>query len=130
MFKCTTLFALIFLFFTQVPSFAQKKPTNQKIILAENNPVASTACKAYRFINSGITKALITLLFIITGLGFFIGKVSWGIVISLIIGTSLTLTSGKLVGVFVGDAGKGGGDGHVCECKYGLENDCKNPINN
>lgn len=103
--------------------------TNKKIIMAEKNPIAATACKAYKFINGGIAKALITLLFVITGIGFFIGKISWGIVISLIIGTSLTLTSGKLVGVFVGDAGKGGGSGDICECKYGLENDCKQPFN-
>lgn len=120
---------LLFLFTHISHSNASEQVTNTKIIMAEKNPVASTACKAYRFINSGITKAIITLLFIITGLGFFIGKISWGIVISLIIGTSLTLTSGKLVGVFVGDAGKGGGDGHVCECKYGLENECKQPFN-
>ena len=81
--------------------------------------------------NSGITKAIIVFLFIITGLGFFIGKISWGIVISLLIGTSLTLTSGKLVKVFVGGAGAGGGEGDVCECKYGLNSsgECNSAYN-
>lgn len=107
-----------------------KITTNKKLQMAENNPVAGVACKAYKLLTHGMTKAIITLLFIITGLGFFIGKVSWGIVISLLIGTALTLTSGKLVQVFVGDAGAGGGDGDVCECKYGLDDvgNCKSPF--
>ena len=106
--------------------------TNIKLKMAESNPVAGVACKAYKLLTHGMTKAIITLLFIITGLGFFIGKISWGIVISLLIGTALTLTSGKLVEVFVGDAGKGGGTGDVCECKYGLDEatgGCKSAFN-
>ncbi len=119
-------------FVTTVPVFSNETvTTNQKLKMAENNPVASVACKAYKMVNSGITKAIIVFLFIITGMGFFIGKISWGIVISLLIGTSLTLTSGRLVKVFVGGAGTGGGDGDVCECKYGLNSsgECNNAYN-
>ncbi len=111
---------------------ATTETTNIKLKMAENNFAAGVACKAYKLLTHGMTKAIITLLFIITGLGFFIGKISWGIVISLLIGTALTLTSGKLVEVFVGDAGKGGGDGDVCECKYGLDEatgGCKSAFN-
>lgn len=120
------------LFLTSAPTYAVDETTNKRLEMAENNPIASTACRAYKLITSGITKAIITLLFIITGIGFFIGKISWGIVISLGIGTSLTLSSGKLVRVFVGDAGAGGdGTGDVCECKYGLDTEgkCKSGFN-
>jgi type IV secretory pathway VirB2 component (pilin) len=123
---------MCFTFIATIPVFADETTTtNQKLKMAENNPVASVACKAYKMVNSGITKAIIVFLFIITGLGFFIGKISWGIVISLLIGTSLTLTSGKLVKVFVGGAGAGGGEGDVCECKYGLNSsgECNSAYN-
>lgn len=103
---------------------------NLKLQLAEKNPVASIACKAYKVLTSGVTKAIIVFLFLITGLGFFIGKVSWGIVISLLIGTVLTLSSGTMVKVFVGGAGAGGnGDEDVCKCKHGLDDDCQSAYN-
>ena len=103
---------------------------NKRLTMAENNPVAGIGCKAYKMLTSGITKAIIVFLFLITGLGFFIGKVSWGIVISLLIGTVLTLTSGTMVEIFVGGAGGGGnGKEDVCKCKHGLDEDCQNGYN-
>lgn len=109
---------------------AKDASKNARLQMAENNPVAGIACKAYKLLNSGITKAIIVFLFLLTGLGFFIGKISWGIVISLLIGTVLTLTSGTMVSVFVGGAG-GGGDGteDVCKCKHGLDEDCTSGYN-
>lgn len=101
--------------------FNSNGEVNEKLKMAEDNPAASVACKAFKLLSNGVTKGIIVLLFVITGLGFFIGKISWGIVISLLIGTSLTLLSGKMVQVFVGSAGAGGdGTQDVCECKYGL----------
>lgn len=107
------------------------EPTkNVKLTIAEKNPVAIIACKAYKILTNGVTKGIIVFLFLVTGLGFFIGKVSWGIVISLLIGTVLTLGSGTLVVIFVGGAGAGGnGTEDVCKCKYGLDEDCQSAFN-
>jgi type IV secretory pathway VirB2 component (pilin) len=112
---------------TPAPKDASK---NKRLKMAESNPVAGIACKAYKVLSSGITKAIIVFLFLITGLGFFIGKISWGIVISLLIGTVLTLSSGVMVRFFVGSAGGGGnGTEDVCKCKHGLDEDCKSGYN-
>ena len=131
------LFVLFFSFFvcnafagtpsTQTTTSQTKDASNNKRLrMAENNPVAGIACKAYKVLTSGITKAIIVFLFLITGIGFFIGKISWGIVISLLIGTVLTLTSGTMVRFFVGGAGGGGnGTEDVCKCKHGLDEECQ-----
>jgi hypothetical protein len=96
---------------------------NEKLRTAENNPVANSLCRAFVLIK-GYIIPIIVLLWIITGIGFFIGKISWGIVIALMVGTTLTVASSKMAASYIlNDAS--GDIKDACECRFGVN--CDSP---
>lgn len=93
---------------------------NKKIILAEKNPIADILCKGLRAVSNTIAKAIMVFLMIVTGLGFLLGKVSWGILIAILIGIGVIFGTEKIVGAMVGVGGEGGGTAkRACDCKFG-----------
>lgn len=102
---------------------ANEKVVNEKLRTAENNPVANSLCRAFVLIK-GYIIPIIVLLWIITGIGFFIGKISWGIVIALMVGTTLTVASSKMAASYIlNDAS--GDIKDACECRFGVN--CDSP---
>ena len=94
---------------------------NEKLEMAENNPVANMFCRVYdTVLVTGFIIAAI--LWTITGIGFFIGKISWGIVVAVCVGSALMVGSGNLAAKFVL------GDSDIedaCDCRYGVK--CDSP---
>ena len=94
---------------------------NEKLEMAENNPVANMFCRAYETIIV-VGFIISAILWTITGIGFFIGKISWGIVVAVCVGSALMVGSGKLAAKFVL------GDSDIedaCDCRYGVN--CDSP---
>jgi len=89
---------------------------NEKFQMAENNPVGRSLCRGLILVKTYIVPVII-LLWIITGIGFFIGKISWGIVIALAVGSTLAVSSSKIAAKVVY------GDSDIkdaCDCRYGV----------
>ena len=120
----TAIFLIAFLSLTS-NSFAVTATTtttiNEKLEMAENNPVANMFCRVYdTVLVTGFIIAAI--LWTITGIGFFIGKISWGIVVAVAVGSALMVGSGNLAAKFVL------GDSDIedaCDCRYGVK--CDSP---
>jgi hypothetical protein len=94
---------------------------NEKLEMAENNPIANMFCRVYDTVLV-VGFVVAALLWTITGIGFFIGKISWGIVIAIGIGSALMVGSSKLAANFVL------GDSDIedaCKCRYGVN--CDSP---
>jgi hypothetical protein len=94
---------------------------NEKLEMAENNPIANTFCRVYDTVLV-VGFIIAAILWTVTGIGFFIGKISWGIVVAIGVGSALMVGSGKLAAKFVL------GDSDIqdaCECRYGVN--CDSP---
>jgi|GEM_PF-5191602 len=87
---------------------------SKRIKFAENNPISDSMCKIYYAVTGSIAKVISVFVVIVTALGFFLGKVSWGIIISIVVAISLMFTGRQILSVFVGPKADGG-----CECKKG-----------
>ena len=94
---------------------------NEKLEMAENNPIANTFCRVYDTVLV-VGFIIAAILWTVTGIGFFIGKISWGIVVAIGVGSALMVGSGKLAAKFVL------GDSDIedaCECRHGVN--CDSP---
>lgn len=52
----------------------------------ETDPMTATLCNIYLFITGGIGKTICAFTIIGVGIGFFTGKVSWGVLIGVALG--------------------------------------------
>jgi|GEM_PF-5599347 len=95
---------------------------NEKLEMAENNPIANMFCRVYDTVLV-VGFVVAALLWTITGIGFFIGKISWGIVVAIGIGSALMVGSGKLAANFV--LGDSSDIKDACKCRYGVN--CDSP---
>jgi hypothetical protein len=127
--KLITILSLAFVSFasnsySDTTTAASTSPTviNEKLEMAENNPIANTFCKVYKIVLvTGFIVVII--LWTVTGIGFFIGKISWGIVIAVACGSFLMVSSGKLAAKFV--LGDSSDIQDACDCRYGVN--CDSP---
>ncbi len=122
-----TAIACVFLLFTgnsysdTTPPTTSTDVVNEKLQMAENNPIANTFCRVYDTVLA-TAFVIAAILWTVTGVGFFIGKISWGIVVAITVGSALTVGSSKLAAQFV----FGNSDlTEACECRYGI--DCESP---
>lgn len=121
--KIIALLALAFISFTSNlhSSHAAGEVINEKLQMAENNPVANTFCRVY---DTVLVTAFVVaaILWTVTGIGFFIGKISWGVVVAIGVGSALTVGSSKLAAKFV----FGTSDiTDACDCRHGVN--CESP---
>ena len=114
-----SLLVLILPLFADIANAA----VSPKLKFAENNPISDTMCKVYYTVTGSIAKVVAVFVITITALGFFLGKVSWGISVAIAIAISLMFGGRKLLGYSVGPKAKSG-----CQCKagtYGYGNNCQ-----
>ena len=95
---------------------AEEKTYGRRVDFAENNFVSEKICQIFKMAESSIFPVVLSFFIVVTGIGFFLGKISWGIVIAIVIGAGIMFSSTKLLVIFVGGKGKGG-----CGCKPGVK---------
>ncbi len=107
--------ALIFLAFGVFGVFALSSaaPT-ERVKFSENNAISDSVCKIYYTFTGTIAKAMAVFVIIVTAFGFLLGKVSWGIVISIAIAIGMLFSGEAMLRIFVGPKAKSG-----CQCKAG-----------
>jgi type IV secretory pathway VirB2 component (pilin) len=115
--------SLILSIFVLIFSFSNSYAVvSKRVKFAENNPISDTMCKVYYAVTGTVAKVVATFVIMIIALGFFLGKVSWGIVISAVIAISLLFSGRVLLTTFIGPKADSG-----CECKkgtYGYSQNC------
>ena len=87
---------------------------SDKVKFAENNPISDNMCKIYYATTGTIARVIAIFVIVVTAVGFFLGKVSWGIIISIGIAIGLMFSGRSLLQTFVGPKASSG-----CECKAG-----------
>jgi hypothetical protein len=86
----------------------------KRVNFAESNEISDGMCKIYYFATSSVLRVICMFVLIVTALGFFLGKISWGMIISIAVAVGMIFSSEKLLAVFVGPKAEGG-----CQCKPG-----------
>jgi type IV secretory pathway VirB2 component (pilin) len=66
-------------------------------------------CNVLKFVTGGIGKTLAAFVIIGVGLGFFSGKVSWGLMIGVTLGISAIFGAPAIIAAVTGSSGTGGG---------------------
>jgi type IV secretory pathway VirB2 component (pilin) len=90
--------------------------SQQKILdISENNDVARILCDIFAWFTGVYAKIIIAFIIVITGLGFLLGKISWGIIISVGIAAAIMSGAGEIVGAIAGEGVLS--DGNLCKCK-------------
>lgn len=105
------LFALLLL--DLHPAFAARNVQ----YIAEQNGIAEILCKGVRFIQSGVGKAIAALVVFSIGLGTFLGKFSWGVLVSTVLGIG-AMFGGEAVISALSKSDKGSGG---CNCKTSVK---------
>jgi type IV secretory pathway VirB2 component (pilin) len=88
---------------------------SKKLEFAENNPIADFLCTIFGSTQGIVGRVVVAFVIIVTGVGFLLGKGSWGILFGLAIGAIIMFTSEGLIGKLTGQKARGG-----CGCKYGV----------
>ncbi len=69
---------------------------------AENNAIGDLLCNLYRTATGKVGRGIIVIVVIVTGVTFFLGKISWGTVLIIAIGSSLVFGAPTVVAIIVG----------------------------
>ena len=86
----------------------------------QSNAMAKVLCNVLKFVTGGIGKTIASFIIIGVGIGFFTGKVSWGLLIGVTLGISAMFGAPAIIGAITGDSnfigtmcggGTGGGAG-------------------
>lgn len=81
--------------------------------LYENNDMASTMCRFISLVTSDITKAIISFILIIMGIGAYMGKINLGLLISFAIGVVAVFGAPTVADLLAPYSDIGAG----CKCK-------------
>ena len=73
--------------------------------VGKSNAMAVVLCNVLRFVTGGIGKTIASFIIIGVGIGFFTGKVSWGLLIGVTLGISAMFGAPAIIGAITGDSG-------------------------
>ena len=71
---------------------------------SESATMQTVLCNVLKFVTGGIGKTIASFIIIGVGLGFFTGKVSWGVLIGVTLGMSALFGAPAVVGAITGDS--------------------------
>ena len=73
--------------------------------IGTDNDLAIVLCNVLRFVTGGVGKTIASFIIIGVGVGFFTGKVSWGVLIGVTLGISAMFGAPAIVGAITGGSG-------------------------
>jgi type IV secretory pathway VirB2 component (pilin) len=88
---------------------------SKRVTFAESNEISDGLCKLFYLMTSSVLKIVCVFVLVVTALGFFLGKISWGMIISIAVAVAVIFSSESLLVLFVGTKAEGG-----CKCKAGV----------
>ena len=96
------LLALCFLSLvvSQSSAFATKNTTS-----FNDNPMARVLCNVYKIVTGNVGKTFCAFAIVAAGVGFFTGKLNWGLLIALVLGISAIFGAPKIISAITGTSG-------------------------
>jgi len=82
---------------------ATVQPGDSAASSSSNNALVSGICNAYRIVTGKAGKVFAAFAVIAAGVGFFTGKVQWGLIISLVLGIAAIFGAPSIVSAITGD---------------------------
>lgn len=76
--------------------------TSATNVSSENNAISDVICNAYGFVTGKVGRGIIVIVVFVTGVTFYLGKVSWGTVVAILIGAGLCFGGPAIVSVLIG----------------------------
>ena len=84
------------------PAPAPNTPNNPVVATANDNALVDTMCNALKLVTGNAGKAFAAFAIISLGIGFFTGKVSWGLMIGVAMGIAAMFGAPTIVAVLSG----------------------------
>jgi|GEM_PF-6296657 len=84
------------------------------------NALTSVICKMTGYITSKIGRTFMVFALVMMGLAFFLGKISWGMIMTVILGSALMLGADSIMKALLSDS-----DSDYCGTKVTMDTSCK-----
>jgi type IV secretory pathway VirB2 component (pilin) len=84
------------------------------------NALTSVICKMTGYITSKIGRTFMLFALVMMGLAFFLGKISWGMIMTVILGSALMLGADSIMKALLSDS-----DSDYCGTKVTMDTSCK-----
>ena len=70
-----------------------------------DNPMARVLCNVYKIVTGNVGKTFCAFAIVAAGVGFFTGKLNWGLLIALVLGISAIFGAPKIISAITGTSG-------------------------
>jgi type IV secretory pathway VirB2 component (pilin) len=101
-------FCFLSLVVSQSHAFADAPPptaTTSSIIGVDDNPLSRVLCNVYKITTGNAGKTFCAFAIVAAGVGFFTGKLNWGLLIALVLGISAIFGAPKIISAITGTKG-------------------------
>ncbi len=92
-------FCFLSLVVSQSHAFAQSATS------VEDNPLSRVLCNVYKITTGNAGKTFCAFAIVAAGVGFFTGKLNWGLLIALVLGISAIFGAPKIISAITGTSG-------------------------
>jgi type IV secretory pathway VirB2 component (pilin) len=93
-------FCFLSLVVSQSSAFAQVSATS-----VDDNPLSRVLCNVYKITTGNAGKTFCAFAIVAAGVGFFTGKLNWGLLIALVLGISAIFGAPKIISAITGTSG-------------------------
>ncbi|MCE2687282.1 MAG: TrbC/VirB2 family protein [Rickettsiales bacterium] len=94
---------LAFCFLSLVVS--QSSAFAQSTVSVDDNPLSRVLCNVYKITTGNAGKTFCAFAIVAAGVGFFTGKLNWGLLIALVLGISAIFGAPKIISAITGTSG-------------------------
>jgi len=102
-------FCFLSLVVSQSYGFAQASSTSTTtsatVINVDDNPLSRVLCNVYKITTGNAGKTFCAFAIVAAGVGFFTGKLNWGLLIALVLGISAIFGAPKIISAITGTTG-------------------------
>lgn len=103
--KSAKVLFVLFMLLVSFPSVGNATGTSSS--LAEDNALTKVLCNVYKVVTGKAGKTFAAFAIISAGIGFFTGKLQWGLLIALTLGIAAIFGSPTIVSAITGESGSG-----------------------
>lgn len=95
-------FCFLSLVVSQSSAFAQ---STSVVTSYDDNPLSRVLCNVYKITTGNAGKTFCAFAIVAAGVGFFTGKLNWGLLIALVLGISAIFGAPKIISAITGTSG-------------------------
>ena len=95
-------FCFLSLVVSQSSAFAQ---SGSAVTSYDDNPLSRVLCNVYKITTGNAGKTFCAFAIVAAGVGFFTGKLNWGLLIALVLGISAIFGAPKIISAITGTSG-------------------------